>query len=89
MVVVFLLVRFSEFPQPAPADSFVPDPECYSQQSASDYRGSVSVTKSGKTCQAWNAQSPHRHLFKEATHASSGIGSHNYCRNPDGDGEIM
>ena len=58
--------------------------ECYSEPSASDYRGSVSVTESGETCQAWNAQSPHRHLFKEATHASSGIGSHNYCRNPDG-----
>lgn len=41
------------------------------------YRGTIAVTKSGKTCQKW----------KDRTIVYSsdmeGLGDHNYCRNPD------
>ncbi|KAI8510796.1 hypothetical protein Bbelb_117120 [Branchiostoma belcheri] len=46
------------------------------------YRGTVSVTKTGRTCQHWDSQRPHRHRTV-ANHPSSGL-EQNYCRNPDG-----
>merc|ERR1711874_785037 len=50
-----------------------------------DYRGTVSVTKSGKTCQAWNVQSPQKHgTYTEKNREESGLGEHNYCRNVGG-----
>ena len=42
------------------------------------YRGNVSQTVSGLECQAWNVKVPH-------THSYGSVGSHNYCRNPDGE----
>ncbi|XP_078686271.1 hepatocyte growth factor-like protein [Branchiostoma floridae x Branchiostoma belcheri] len=52
---------------------------CVGNPDGSDYRGDVAVTKSGKTCQRWDAEKPHQHmfwleLFPELTE--------NYCRNP-------
>ena len=41
-----------------------------------DYRGSVSKTTSGRTCQNWSTNSPH-------DHPNNNVGNHNYCRNPD------
>ena len=40
-----------------------------------DYKGNVRVTKSGRTCQQWSSNSPHksRHTYE---------GDHNFCRNP-------
>ena len=43
----------------------------------SDYQGSASTTRSGKTCQNWSTMSPHKHNFAH-------VGSHKKCRNPDG-----
>ncbi|CAB9499427.1 Apolipoprotein(a) (Fragment) [Seminavis robusta] len=46
-----------------------------------DYRGTINVTASGRTCQRWDSQAPHAHgktptQFPEL--------EENYCRNPDG-----
>ena len=48
-------------------------------------------TKSGKTCQNWSSDSPHgrnskvKKAYKNRTH---GMGDHNYCRDPDGEGKL-
>jgi len=47
----------------------------------SGYRGCQTVTRSGRTCQKWNLNSPHKHKFHSQ-------GDHNYCRNPDGEKTI-
>ncbi|XP_066297394.1 uncharacterized protein [Branchiostoma lanceolatum] len=47
------------------------------------YRGTVSVTKTGKTCQRWDSQTPHEHQYTAADYPSGGL-EQNYCRNPDG-----
>ena len=46
-----------------------------------DYRGTQSKTRSGRTCQNWDTQSPHEHTNKRSSDA--GTVSNNYCRNPD------
>ncbi|XP_035683052.1 plasminogen-like [Branchiostoma floridae] len=55
---------------------------CKGDPLGSDYRGTVSVTRSGKTCQRWDVDSPHsrRYLPEEYCELVD-----NYCRNPDGD----
>lgn len=58
----------------------VKDQECTSGNQA-DYRGTMSLTNSGFTCQNWLKTEPHDHDYIED--ASIGIGDHNYCRNPD------
>ncbi|KAI8509455.1 hypothetical protein Bbelb_133030 [Branchiostoma belcheri] len=61
-------------------------PSCVSCQYAdgASYRGTVSVTKTGKTCQRWDSQTPHEHIKTPGTHPSAGL-ERNYCRNPDGE----
>ncbi|GAA6072259.1 plasminogen, partial [Tachysurus ichikawai] len=49
-----------------------------------DYRGSISITTEGVTCQAWSAKTPHMTNFNDMTHPGKGLESNN-CRNPDGD----
>ena len=41
-----------------------------------DYKGEVDKTVSGKDCQDWAVQKPHKHQFED-------VGEHNFCRNPD------
>ena len=62
-------------------------PECYIDDLSKDYRGYVSVTKSGKECQQWTTQLPHQHNRTEASYPGTGLGEHNFCRNPDNEPE--
>lgn len=48
-----------------------------------DYRGCQATTRSGKSCQRWTAQSPHTHTRTPVIYPNSGLGDHNFCRNPD------
>lgn len=47
-----------------------------------DYRGQISVTKSGRTCQRWDSQLPHKHSRTDLRYPDSALEG-NYCRNPD------
>ncbi|XP_078697559.1 uncharacterized protein LOC144925444 [Branchiostoma floridae x Branchiostoma belcheri] len=55
--------------------------DCLEDDGAS-YRGTVSVTETGRTCQRWDSQTPHGHDRTAANHPLSGL-EQNYCRNPD------
>ncbi|KAI8483084.1 hypothetical protein Bbelb_392400 [Branchiostoma belcheri] len=48
------------------------------------YRGTVSVTETGKTCQRWDSG---RHPYTHGNYPSSGL-EQNYCRNPDGETRV-
>ncbi|XP_013925931.1 PREDICTED: prothrombin [Thamnophis sirtalis] len=47
-----------------------------------NYRGKISVTKSGTECQFWSSKFPHKPQFNETTHPGTNL-IENYCRNPD------
>ncbi|XP_017669246.1 PREDICTED: plasminogen-like isoform X3 [Lepidothrix coronata] len=57
--------------------------ECYRGKGQS-YRGTTSITASGKKCQAWNSMFPHRHEKTPDKFPDADLRD-NYCRNPDGD----
>ena len=59
--------------------------ECRHQGQALDYQGTVTNTISGRTCQRWDSQSPHRHVFGNPNKFPdfSVDENGNYCRNPD------
>ncbi|XP_032072621.1 plasminogen-like isoform X2 [Thamnophis elegans] len=62
-------------------------PECEEQCmhcSGENYRGKVSTTESGLTCQAWASQEPHTHGYIPSKFPEKNLIS-NYCRNPDGE----
>ncbi|XP_069500278.1 hepatocyte growth factor-like protein isoform X2 [Ambystoma mexicanum] len=48
------------------------------------YRGKVSETRKGITCQKWAEKKPHKPLISPITHPTAGL-EQNYCRNPDKD----
>lgn len=52
-------------------------PHACFRDDGSDYRGTVSVTKSGSTCKPW-----HLSLDQDGFNAIELVGGHNYCRNP-------
>merc|ERR1719473_2633071 len=59
------------------------DTGCYDEKDkGKGYRGLVTSTNSGRTCQVWTKDKPHK-IDKEPSQ-ENGLGNHNYCRNPDG-----
>ncbi len=59
--------------------------ECYTDLKGIDYRGHKSTTVSGRTCQKWTSQTPNIPNYTPEKNPGTGLGDHNYCRNPDGD----
>ena len=58
---------------------------CYSvSDQGIHYNGTVSITMSGKTCQAWDSDTPHFHPLTSLYRPY--LEGHNYCRNPEGRG---
>ncbi|XP_072042492.1 uncharacterized protein [Amphiura filiformis] len=60
--------------------------DCYSDPIGRDYRGSVHQTTDDTECQSWTAQYPHGHTRTPENYPDTGLGEHNYCRNPDEEG---
>ena len=54
---------------------------------AAEYMGTLNVTQSGKPCQAWASQFPHKHTMTDDTLYVDGSAAlaRNYCRNLDGE----
>ncbi|KAM7395988.1 hypothetical protein PAMA_007324 [Pampus argenteus] len=61
--------------------TIVPELTCTTGEGGA-YRGTISVTESGKTCQEWSGQTPHKHNRTPENYPCKGLDS-NYCRNPD------
>ncbi|XP_073667451.1 apolipoprotein(a)-like isoform X3 [Paramisgurnus dabryanus] len=61
--------------------TIVPELTCTTEAGGS-YRGTISVTKTGKTCQKWTSQTPHNHDRTQEKYPCKGL-DENYCRNPD------
>ena len=57
---------------------------CYNTTKGTDYQGEISVTGTGKTCQHWSTQSPHKHSMTNAKAYPDATvkNAQNYCRNP-------
>ena len=53
---------------------------CYADNGV-DYRGTVSVTRSGQTCAPWHLS------FEDGFNHLELVGGHNYCRNPKGENQ--
>jgi len=73
------------------ADALIPknlnafDTGCFDEEDKGEtYRGLVTSTSSGRTCQKWLDDKPHK-TGQEPT--APGLGNHNFCRNPDGSEE--
>ncbi|XP_077178467.1 prothrombin isoform X2 [Paroedura picta] len=47
-----------------------------------NYRGTISVTRSGIECQFWSSRFPHKPDFNTTTHSHASL-TDNYCRNPN------
>jgi hypothetical protein len=74
------------------ADALIPknpdafDTGCYDEEDKGEtYRGLVTSTTSGRTCQKWLDDKPHDVGMKASS--DNGLGNHNFCRNPDGSEE--
>ena len=66
-------------------DCFHDADECYTAADGNDYRGKVAKTKAGRACQTWSEQIPWHHTKSTINFPYSGLGGHNFCRNPDGE----
>lgn len=74
------------------ADALIPknpdtfDTGCYDEEDKGEtYRGLVTSTVSGRTCEKWTSDKPHKATGLGGDDV--GIGNHNFCRNPDGSEE--
>ena len=47
-----------------------------------EYKGNTASTVSGRVCQHWTSQRPHRHEYYPHNYRWAGVRDHNYCRNP-------
>eukprot|EP00105_Crassostrea_gigas_P034030 XP_019918178.1 PREDICTED: plasminogen-like [Crassostrea gigas] len=54
---------------------------CKQTEKGLEYRGTISVTISGKTCQRWDSQTPHAHNYDKDLPGNASV-HENYCRNP-------
>ena len=64
------------------SDCFHDASECWPEEDGKDYRGKVSTTKSGRTCQVWAEQVPWHHTKTIVNFPLSGLGGRNYS-NPN------
>ena len=76
---------------PNTVDPVEPPPCAYQLEGdGAGYRGKQTVSKSGKPCQRWSAQSPHEHhhyATDDDFRGESVVAAENFCRNPtDADG---
>merc|ERR1719161_1916306 len=56
---------------------------CYEEDDkGKSYKGLTTSTASGRTCQNWLKDKPHKIDIEVSQ--ENGLGNHNYCRNPDG-----
>ncbi|XP_029449955.1 plasminogen [Rhinatrema bivittatum] len=60
-----------------------PGLQCLSGNGES-YIGKIALTISGKVCQEWTAQTPHKHYRTPENYPCKNLDK-NYCRNPDGE----
>ena len=77
----------TQAPSPVPTcpDVSHVDP-CGAGRDGRTYRGNVSISVSGHTCQSWTSQVPHAHSRTPEQYPCQGLdGGHNRCRNPDGE----
>ncbi|XP_072028000.1 uncharacterized protein [Amphiura filiformis] len=65
--------------------------ECWDDSRGRDYRGNRywtdydRTTQSTSKCQKWTEQTPNEHNRTPQNYPFTGLGDHNYCRNPDND----
>ncbi|GCC37580.1 hypothetical protein chiPu_0016084 [Chiloscyllium punctatum] len=57
------------------------DGECY-VGIGSHYKGNASITMSGRSCQSWSSNFPHKPTYNPDTHSQYNL-INNYCRNPN------
>ena len=57
--------------------------ECKRTKKGGAYRGTKNTTKSGLTCQRWDAQFPHIHIVNSPRNKPAAGLENNFCRNPD------
>ena len=59
--------------------------KCKGTEKGTEYKGTISTTANGKTCQKWTEQSPHKHFMTDPSKFpdASLEEANNYCRNPD------
>ena len=75
LLLLIILVTVATGSAPAPA------PAAYSD--GRDYRGQLATTRSGLACVSWARLNRSVHTVTPDRFPHRGLGSHNYCRNPD------